>query len=325
MPEDWPLVGVIVPMYNASQTIDATLTSICAQTYRNLDIVVVDDGSTDDSGKSAQMWAEREPRLRLLRQLNSGVAAARNFGAANTPAEYLAFIDADDLWAPEKIEVQMRTLLNGESEFGLVYSWYALIDRADRVVSLKHQPTAEGWVLPDLLQTNLVGNGSSALVRRKAFERVGGFDQALREGSEDIAIYLRIAERYEFRVIRRHLVGYRMLPNNMSSDFGRMVRSCEAVLSEYRLRYPQFIGQIESHLNERRFWLFVRAASEGYINACYQLLIQMWHANPQFIVFRIPKLIVLVCRARAARLVKLLMELFLPRALVGSRYRDENW
>lgn len=119
MPEDWPLVGVIVPMYNASQTIDATLTSICAQTYRNLDIVVVDDGSTDDSGKSAQMWAEREPRLRLLRQLNSGVAAARNFGAANTPAEYLAFIDADDLWAPEKIEVQMRTLLNGESELGL--------------------------------------------------------------------------------------------------------------------------------------------------------------------------------------------------------------
>ena len=112
-PEPAPLVGVVVPMWNAAETIDATLAVLSAQAYKNLDVVIVDDGSTDNSPAIAHSWVRKDPRFRLLRQSNLGVAAARNLGAANTTAAYLAFIDADDLWGPEKIDAQMLAIASG--------------------------------------------------------------------------------------------------------------------------------------------------------------------------------------------------------------------
>jgi glycosyltransferase involved in cell wall biosynthesis len=253
------------------------------------------------------------------------VAAARNYGAAGTSAEYLAFIDADDLWAPNKIEMQVKTLIQEGKRVGLVYCWFALIDSSDRVLSLKHQPNAEGWVLRELLQTNVVGNGSSALMRRTAFERVGGFDVTLRDGSEDIAMYLRIAEHYEFRVIKRYLVGYRMLPDNMSSDFIRMAHSCDTVLSEYRQRYPKYAEDIEKHINERRFWLLVRAASNTFTKACYELLLEMWKSNPRFILCNLPKLAALVCRARVSEIAKWALRSLSPGLDFRIRYLEKSW
>src|SRR5882672_6621288 len=103
-------VGVVVPMFNAELTIGVTLTSICRQTYQFLDIVVVDDGSTDRSASIVASYAQIDRRIRLLRQSNAGVAHARNSGAASTDAAFLAFVDADDLWAPPKIQLQLRVL-----------------------------------------------------------------------------------------------------------------------------------------------------------------------------------------------------------------------
>src|SRR5271169_4456459 len=111
-------------MFNSERTISATLTSICGQTHRRLDIVVVDDGSTDGSAAVAAAWQARDPRVPLVRQLNAGVAAARNKGAAST---------ADDLWAPTKIEHQLRALQADGPSVGLVYCWYASIDGQDNV------------------------------------------------------------------------------------------------------------------------------------------------------------------------------------------------
>src|ERR1700750_1680734 len=110
MPEPEDIVGVVVPMFNAERTIAGTLASICAQTHHPLDIVVVDDGSTDGSAAIVDGWRARDNRVRLIHQPNAGVASARNAGAAATTAQYLAFVDADDLWAPEKIESQLLLL-----------------------------------------------------------------------------------------------------------------------------------------------------------------------------------------------------------------------
>ncbi|WP_292521618.1 glycosyltransferase family A protein, partial [Mesorhizobium sp.] len=100
-------------MFNAEGTIRATLTSICQQAHQALDIVVVDDGSTDKSASIVASCAEKDRRIRLMRQPNAGVAHARNSGAASTDAEFLAFVDADDLWAPSKIALQLRALQEG--------------------------------------------------------------------------------------------------------------------------------------------------------------------------------------------------------------------
>jgi glycosyltransferase involved in cell wall biosynthesis len=115
-------------MFNSERTISATLKSICGQTHRPLDIVVVDDGSTDGSAAVAAAWQARDPRVRLIRQASAGVAAARNRGAASTDAKLLAFADADDLWAPTKIEYQLKALQAEGPSVGLVYCSYASID-----------------------------------------------------------------------------------------------------------------------------------------------------------------------------------------------------
>jgi glycosyltransferase involved in cell wall biosynthesis len=267
MGSDEQAVGVVVPMYNAERTVAATIASICAQTHRALDIVVVDDGSTDGSCAVVEQWCRRDSRVRLVHQANGGVAAARNTGAAAAHASFLAFVDADDLWAPTKIAGQLAALEEGGPTAGLAYCWYASIDQQDRVVSFGPQPRIEGRVVQALCQANWIGNGSSVMIRRDAFERAGGYEPQLRseraQGAEDLLICLRVAEHADFRVVPRYLVGYRLAPNTMSTDSLQMFRSTELVMAEFLAKYPQYAGEIDGHLQDSRTWFAYRAGASG--------------------------------------------------------------
>src|SRR5690606_12704683 len=218
-------IAVIIPMFNAQATLRATLESVRQQTHAELDIIVVDDGSTDASPQIAATEAAADVRIRVVRQPNSGVAAARNLGAALSSAEYLAFIDADDLWAPPKMALQLAAMKGAGDGVGLVYSWSANITGKDLVTCLS-APAAEGNVLAALCRSNFVGNASTALFRRSTFDQAGWFDRTLRDrgaqGCEDLVIFLAVAERFEFRVVRKYLTGYRVLPNSMSGDVHAM-------------------------------------------------------------------------------------------------------
>jgi glycosyltransferase involved in cell wall biosynthesis len=152
-------VSVIVPAFNAGATIDATLASVRRQTHAALDIVIVDDGSRDDTAARAAAHAADDRRIRIVRQDNAGVAAARNAGLAAARAEFVAPIDADDLWAPTKIAKQLARIA-GRPEIGLVYTWYKLIDDDGRVMQDSRRFTDEGDVCAVMAFRNLVGNGS---------------------------------------------------------------------------------------------------------------------------------------------------------------------
>lgn len=302
MISDKATVGVVVPMFNAERTIRSTLTSICRQSYQTLDIVVVDDGSTDGSASIVASCAEKDRRIRLIGQSNGGVAQARNSGAASTDAEFLAFVDADDLWAPSKIALQLGALREGGSSAGLAYCWFAHIDEDDRVFSLHNQPDAQGHVLQRMCRQNFVGNGSSMLVRRSAFERAGQFDPSLRarsaQGCEDLLMCLRIAESYEFRVVPQYLVGYRTTNFNMSSDVMQMLRSCEIVLAEFRRKYPQFESDLDAHLVDMIQWLATRALIEGRFRAAGSLLKTSVTLDPRTTISCLPDMVNAYCRAR---------------------------
>ena len=127
------------------------------------------------------------------------------------------------------------------------YCWYATIDERDHVRTFGPQPLDEGWVLQRLCADNMIGNGSTLLVRRSAFEPAGGYDTSLRargaEGAEDFLICLRIAEHAEFRVVPRYLVGYRQVPGSMSTNSMTMFRSTEIALGEYRRRFPDYADE----------------------------------------------------------------------------------
>ena len=224
-----PLVSVVVPAFNAAPTIGSTLDSIARQTYRRLDVVIVDDGSTDGTNSLIRRFCLSDPRMRLIEQSNSGVAAARNAGIRASRGDFVAFIDADDLWHPTKIERQMRALLDQGPDVALAYSPFRVIDGEGNVVASAKRQDASGWVLDRHLRANIVGNGSSILVRKSVLQEFGGFDSWLRqqgaEGCEDLLLQLRIASRYKFCEVPEYLVGYRRHGGNMSADRDRMTRS----------------------------------------------------------------------------------------------------
>lgn len=272
-------------MYNSAATIQGTLDSIGAQTYRELAIVVVDDGSTDHSPEIVARHAVRDPRFRLIRQGNSGVAAARNRGAAALDAAFLSFIDADDLWVPTKVAEQLAIFQREGERIGVVYSWFNVIDEGSRVVS-EFRPDHTGWVLPDLCRRNFVGNGSSIMIRRAVFDRIGGFDPALRaataQGSEDLLVCLRAAEITQFDVVSKPLVGYRMTNRNMSSDVVQMRRSLELVLGEYRQRFPEYEEHCATNLAGTTFWLIGRALQSRRPRRAARLYRRLRAEDPAF-------------------------------------------
>ncbi|MBB6224967.1 glycosyltransferase family 2 protein [Rhizobium leguminosarum] len=272
-------VAVVIPAYNAEQTLSETINSVRNQTHRALDIVVVDDGSKDDTLAIAHEIVKIDPRVRVLKQRNSGVAAARNAGWRSTSADLVAFLDADDLWSPDKIARQLVALESGGPQVGLVYTWYAMIDHNNYVIYRSNEVSVEGDVLDDVLAQNFIGNGSSPLVRRNVLEATGGFDSSLQQrkaqGCEDYLFYCLAAELSHFVVVPDHLVGYRQTPDNMSANLTRMLRSWILVADEMLKRHPDRHFAIRTGLRRCGRWLAQRAVEQGRYSALIGLVATM--------------------------------------------------
>ncbi len=239
-----PLVAVVIPAHNAAATLDAALHSARGQTYNPLEIVVVDDGSTDATASIVAAHARADARVRLISQGQQGVASARNRGTAEARADLIATLDADDLWHPEKVERQVRAMREAGEACGLVYTFSTAIDENGWMIDrgAAGDRPYEGFVLPDLLLNNFIANGSSPLLRKGAMTEAGGYDPGLRaqgaEGCEDLKLYLAVAERHAFAAVPLPLTGYRVTSTSMSSNVARMIRSHRLVTEPYRGRYP---------------------------------------------------------------------------------------
>lgn len=237
-----PLVTVVVPAYNASATIAATLASVQAQTYTQLDIVVIDDGSTDDTARRVARMAHTDPRIRLAQQSNRGVAAARNHGVRVARGSLIAPLDADDLWHPTKVAQQVERLQAAGPGTGAVYTWWVALDAADRVLGVSHPWALRGSIFEALVHINFIGNASVPLFRRDIVEAVGGYRRSLMEqggqGCEDWDLTLRVAERSAFTVAPAYLVGYRGSPDSMSCDTDGMAASFRVMVYDLVQRQP---------------------------------------------------------------------------------------
>ncbi len=249
MTQECPLVSVIVPAYNAENFIERTLNSILNQTYKNLEVLVVDDGSQDRTAEIVKSFVEKDSRVILLNQKNAGVAAARNLAIEKSRGEYIAPIDADDIWYPQKIEKQVQCMLEADQSVGLVYAWSLDIDEDDVIIETRDIEyfqdfcSVEGTVYPVLVYINFIRNASVPLIRRSCFEQIGVYNCKLKanhaQGCEDWDITLRIAEHYKFRVVREFLIGYRQLRGSMSRSYRSMERSYNLFMGEFRQRHPE--------------------------------------------------------------------------------------
>ncbi|MBD0267001.1 MAG: glycosyltransferase family 2 protein [Cyanobacteria bacterium Co-bin8] len=247
------LVSVVVPAYNAAAYLARTLNSVLSQTYVHLEVLLVDDGSSDSTIEVAQEFAAKDSRLIVLKQPNSGVAAARNFGIRQAKGQLIALIDADDIWYSQNLEKQVALMLQSGSSVGLVYSWSVDIDEHDFPTGSFRSPQIEGKVYTTLLLHNFIANASSTLLRRVCLEKVGFYDCTLRanqgEGCEDWDLYLRIAQEYEFRVVKEFLVGYRKTPSSMSCNLHSMARSRQLIwqsIEQDLPKMPQLIRKVSN-------------------------------------------------------------------------------
>jgi len=288
-----PLVSVVVPAFNASATIREALESVLAQSYRNVEVIVVDDGSTDDTAEIAEAFVCRDARLRVIRQPNGGVASARNRGLCAAKGKYFAPIDSDDLWDERNLSRQVHALETSMPPALFSFAASFIVDEEGRRRDRRPRPSARSDYV-GLLRRNWVGNGSAAVFRRDAVVEVGGYDETLRargaEGAEDWKLALRLAAQVPGIAIPDELVGYRHRPGSMSMDPVAMTRSTMIVIDEMRRTGPRIAPWNFWHARTTiHIGMFYRWIYAGRPLSAMWCFAQAYLANPLWFTQRGPR------------------------------------
>jgi glycosyltransferase involved in cell wall biosynthesis len=256
-----PLVSVVIPTFNRAGLICRTIDNVFEQTYRNLEVVVVDDGSTDDTLSRLYQYGDR---IRVVTQSNAGPAVARNHGARVSRGEIIAFQDSDDLWRPTKLDRQVALLKTDSSIPCCLCNVLLRVVGGKQVtsfdVSLIHPRHEEGiWLnVPEVLATRFVLFNQAVAIRREAWERVGGFDESLKY-LEDYDLPLQLALEGPWAFIQEPLVIY---SSNSPESFSQaalkdpiVLKHCELKICERMLAKDDKQGQQSSfrrHLKRRK-------------------------------------------------------------------------
>ena len=266
-------MSVIVPAHDAEATLAETLRSALAQTHRNIEVIVVDDGSTDGTAAIAERFAAEDRRLTLIRTANNGVAAARNQAIAASKGDYVAPLDADDLWHPAKIEKQLAVAEAAAAPPGFVYCWLRMIDGEGMILGSGPRHDLRGRIVHRHLYKNVVGTGSGMLVPRAALNEAGGYDTGV-EGREDYLLQLRLASRHPVEFVPQYLVGYRLGPGRMSGDWARMMRGWKRVRALLRETFPGVQHDADRWIHGRQYYFGAVEKMRGrrYFSAAALLL-----------------------------------------------------
>ncbi|MCL4871764.1 MAG: glycosyltransferase [Anaerolineae bacterium] len=259
------LVSVIIPTYNRADLLPQTLATILGQTYPQVEIIVVDDGSTDDTPAVLAQYADR---IQIIRQENQGEAAARNHGLAAATGAYLSFLDDDDLLLPNKVERQVH-FLQQRSEVDVLYSRYYQMDAGGNLLA-KVGMLPERDILAELVYGNFIFIGS-AMVRRRCVEQAGGFDLSLPfqgKYSEDWEWFLRLALLgCTFACIQTPLCAYRMGPISQTANVAHSEQGIMAILDRLfaNPELPEKIAAAKDHVYAvRHLWLSSRYYAAGH-------------------------------------------------------------
>jgi glycosyltransferase involved in cell wall biosynthesis len=238
-----PLISVIIPAYNASKTIQETIDSVLSQTLQDFEIIVIDDGSIDSTVEIVS--SIQDHRLKVFSYPNAKQAASRNRGFAHSTGEFISFLDADDLWTPNKLEAQLKALQDNP-QAAVAYSWSHCIDEKGKFLREASHSTSSGDVYAKLLLCDFLDNGSNPLIRRQALLEVGGFDESL-PPAEDWDMWLRLAARYHFVAVPYPHILYRQSPSSASANLRRMAAACERVIELAFDRAPNSLQHLKRH------------------------------------------------------------------------------
>jgi glycosyltransferase involved in cell wall biosynthesis len=200
-----PLVSVIIPTYNRANTIARAIESALKQTYTNIEVIIVDDASGDNTEEKVK--AIDDSRIKYMRhETNKGGGAARNTGISDAKGEYIAFLDSDDVWLPEKIEKQVRLFDHADPRVGVIYTGFYRTDGNDRITK-QVTPSMKGNLYNRLLEGNFIGTTSVIMAKKECLKQVGGFNASL-PSCQDWDLYIKLSKACHYDYIPDPLVRF---------------------------------------------------------------------------------------------------------------------
>lgn len=233
------IIDVVIPAFNAAPFIEDALSSVIVQGQIVGKIIVVNDGSTDSTRQIVENFSQNYPNFdwQLLNQKNSGLSNARNTGILFSTSKFIAFLDADDIWLPNKLNAQYSVFINSQDKkLGVVYCGYFLINSNKDILLEKSNviyPKLKGYIYPKLLNGNFIsGSGSSVLIKRKCLDQVGNFDESL-QACEDWDLWLRISKVFHFDFIDKEYLLIRVHYANMQKNRLRMLTAELMLLNKF--------------------------------------------------------------------------------------------
>ena len=249
------LVSVIIPTYNREILVKKALDSVLGQTYENFEIIVINDGSTDNTGNILNEYKKQYPdKVFVVNQVNSGQVVARNNGIQSCRGEFVAFLDSDDIWLEDKLEKQMPLF---SKRVGLVYCGINEIDGHGNVINtVACQPGMRGNIYHDLLVKNRM-TGGSVVITRSSIDKVGLFDTKL-QAAENWDLWIRIAKEYLVDYVDEPLINYRKHGGNMSGNSQVMAEATERIFQKHFPVVPVDLTLLEAY-------------NKAYSNYYYQL------------------------------------------------------
>ncbi|MDX2471393.1 MAG: glycosyltransferase family A protein [SAR324 cluster bacterium] len=253
-----PKVSIIMPAYNSEATIGDAVATVIAQNYKSWELVIINDGSTDSTEKVAASF--EDDRIRLITHINCGVAKSRNRGLEEASGELIAFLDADDLWLPDKLQMQVEQFAKGGERLGLAHHNYVEFgDFGERLPGhLKHCKglALAGEIWQDLMVVNFIGT-LSVMVKKEALTQVGGFDETL-NGPEDWDLWIKVAKDWQIGYIPEPLALYRQHEGGISKDYRPYAAQILKVLERHLLAHGSKSNQA------RGLWLHNRHMAHGF-------------------------------------------------------------
>ncbi|MEB3342545.1 glycosyltransferase [Okeania sp.] len=235
------LISVIIPAYNSEKTIQETIESVIKQTFSDWELIIINDDSQD---RTVEVVSQiKDPRIKLFSYQNAGAPASRNRGFNNSVGQFIAFLDADDLWTPDKLESQLNAL-QSHPEAAVAYSWTDYIDKSGNLIKHGGRVVFNGDVYSELLVRNFLENGSNPLIKREAINDIGGFDESLK-GGQDWELYLRLGKKYHFVAVEKPQILYRFSTNSISSNALRQGQECLKVIESAFERAPASLQHLK--------------------------------------------------------------------------------
>lgn len=239
-----PHVTVVLPTYNRADILPDSIESVLEQTYEDFELIVVDDGSSDETGQVVDGFDD--PRLRYIRhETNQGISAARNTGIAHARGDIVAFQDSDDEWLPDKLRRHVEAFDDAPPEVGVVYTgMYREVDGDERYLPPPEVEPKVGKINDVIVRRNFISTQMAA-VRRECFDTVGGFDEEL-TALVDWELWIRLSQQYQFELVDEALVRAAVEPDSISKNLTGIVESRERIVEKHYDRFDT--ASLANHL-----------------------------------------------------------------------------